>query len=60
MFNRSKIYIFTFTTYKTGFKKNVVEAMGKKNFQGFQYLKEKFPKISAVKLKERYVRRTSN
>jgi len=29
-----------------------VKAMGKTNSKGFEYLKEKFPKISAAKLKE--------
>lgn len=29
-----------------------VKAMGKTNSEGFQYLKEKYPKISTAKLKE--------
>jgi len=36
---------------KLGLMKNFVKAMGKKNFEEFQYFKEKFPKISAAKLK---------
>ncbi|KAL4125789.1 hypothetical protein QTP88_010029 [Uroleucon formosanum] len=37
---------------KLGLIKNFVKAMGKTNSEGFQYLKEKFPKVSAAKLKE--------
>jgi len=37
---------------KLGLMKNFVKAMGKANSAGFQYLVNKFPKISAAKLKE--------
>ncbi|KAL4131092.1 hypothetical protein QTP88_008441 [Uroleucon formosanum] len=37
---------------KLGLIKNFVKAMGKTNSEGFQYLKEKFSKVSAAKLKE--------
>ena len=37
---------------KLGLMKNFVKAMGKSNSAGFQYLVEKFPKMSAAKLKE--------
>ena len=35
-----------------GLMKNFVKALGKTESAGFQYLVEKFPKISAAKLKE--------
>ena len=37
---------------KLGLMKNFVKALGKTESAGFQYLVEKFPKISAAKLKE--------
>mgnify|MGYP003465453868 FL=1 len=37
---------------KLGLMKNFVKALGKTESEGFQYLVEKFPKISAAKLKE--------
>lgn len=37
---------------KLGLMKNFVKAMGKNDSDGFRYLVEKFPKISAAKLKE--------
>lgn len=37
---------------KLGLMKNFVKAMGKVNSRGFQYLAEKFPKLSDAKVKE--------
>lgn len=37
---------------KLGLMKNFVKAMGKANSRGFQYLAEKFPRVSPAKLKE--------
>src|SRR5277367_5893311 len=37
---------------KLGLMKNLIKAMGKANFRGFQYLADKFPRVSPAKLKE--------
>lgn len=37
---------------KLGLMKNFTKAMGKTNSKGFQYLVEKFPKVSSAKMKE--------